>query len=101
MSTTKPATTPGAVLGFLVGLAVVPWSGFVVLKLWGWFLVPLGVPNVNLAHAMGMTLIAHFMTSQPHVKEKAYDEWWMRTAINIVNPLYVLGLGWLFHSFMN
>ena len=32
------------------------WGGFAAATLWGWFVVPLGVPDVSVLHAMGLTL---------------------------------------------
>ena len=32
------------------------WGGFAASVLWGWFVVPLGVPEVSVLHAMGLTL---------------------------------------------
>ena len=32
------------------------WGGFAAATLWGWFVVPLGVPEVSVLHAMGLTL---------------------------------------------
>jgi hypothetical protein len=32
------------------------WGGFAAATLWGWFVVPLGVPEVSTLHAMGLTL---------------------------------------------
>ncbi len=49
------ADTWGEVLGALVLAA----AGFVLVgaalaSLWGWFLVPLGAPSINVAHAVGL-----------------------------------------------
>jgi len=45
---------------FMVGLALIVacalWGGFAASVLWGWFVVPLGVPEVSVLHAMGLTL---------------------------------------------
>ena len=48
-----------AVFG-LVALALIVacalWGGFAAATLWGWFVVPLGVPEVSVLHAMGLAL---------------------------------------------
>lgn len=33
------------------------FKAFVVMKLWGWFIVPLGVAPINMWSAMGITLL--------------------------------------------
>lgn len=40
-----------------LGIPLVLWNAFVLSALWGWFVVPLGVPGINMAHAMGLSLI--------------------------------------------
>jgi len=42
------------VLALIVACAL--WGGFAASVLWGWFVVPLGVPEVSALHAMGLTL---------------------------------------------
>lgn len=34
--------------------ASAPYNGFVLSKLWLWFVVPLGVPSIGIAAAMGI-----------------------------------------------
>ena len=45
---------------FIVALALAVacalWGGFAASVLWGWFVVPLGVPEVSMLHAVGLTL---------------------------------------------
>ena len=39
-----------------LAVACALWGGFAASVLWGWFVVPLGVPEVSVLHAMGLTL---------------------------------------------
>lgn len=39
-------------------------KGFVLSKLWGWFLVPLGVPEIGFAHSIGVCILISFLTFQ-------------------------------------
>lgn len=34
------------------------WRGFVLTKMWGWFITPFGVHQIGLAHAIGISLTA-------------------------------------------
>ena len=42
-------------------LVIYSFQGFVTKMLWGWFLVPLGVPAVTTAHALGITFLAQHL----------------------------------------
>ncbi len=49
-------------------------SGVALETLWYWFIVPLGAPNIGVAHAMGIALIVHFLIfKQPDEKENKKD----------------------------
>ena len=40
------------------------WSTFVVMKLWGWFMVPIGLPHISFFLVMGMILTVRYLTWQ-------------------------------------
>ena len=40
-------------------------AAYIVRDLWGWFIVPLGLPRFGLAHALGLTGLLRFVTIQP------------------------------------
>lgn len=40
------------------------WRAFVLSKLWGWYLVPLGLPPISKLQAFGLTWIAFLLTSR-------------------------------------
>lgn len=37
-------------------------GAFVLVQLWAWFMLPLGVPAIGVAHAYGIGVIATFLT---------------------------------------
>lgn len=43
-------------------------EGVVLSTMWGWFVVPLGVASIGVAHAIGLSLTVSFVTSQ-------YSDW--------------------------
>jgi hypothetical protein len=53
-------------LGVLIIIPVVPaaiiWRGFVLAKLWAWFIVPLGVIPIGLVHAAGISTLIGMLT---------------------------------------
>jgi hypothetical protein len=79
-------------------------NGFVISKLWEWFIVPLGVQNITIAWALGFSTFvglfqSHNLFSGNNIenpKEKVI------TAISIAisRPLVALGFGYLWHCFM-
>lgn len=52
---------------------VIPVAGWTGAKLWGWFIVPLGVPPVSLWHAAGLAAFAALMVMHvpPHRERSA------------------------------
>lgn len=54
-----PLMSTAATAGFV--LVAVLWGGYIASLLWGWFLVPLGVPAIGYWHAVGIeTLLGAF-----------------------------------------
>ena len=47
---------------FVLGVVSAVWSGFVLTHLWRWFVVPLGVVEISLPNAIGVSLIVGFLT---------------------------------------
>ena len=89
----------GLAASFLVAfLALVLLRGWVLSVLWGWFLVPLGIPAIGISHALGVNLIVTYLIyqypnfrSEPNLKE---------SLTYIFIPFAALGIGWVFHFFM-
>lgn len=50
-----------SLLSFTVAIVL---RGFVVMFGWGWFIVPLGVPEIGFAHALGVSAFVATMTHQ-------------------------------------
>lgn len=78
----------------------VTWSGFVLTKLWAWFIVttfnraPLRIPQ-----ALGISLIVHFLTSSiSDAREKRGTG--EAIALSISMPLFALFFGWIYHLFL-
>jgi hypothetical protein len=41
------------------------WFGFMISCMWGWFVVPLGVPQVGVVHASGIGLLVRRLGGFP------------------------------------
>ena len=42
---------------FAIDIPLLIYRGFVLSILWAWFLVPLGLPEIGIAHALGVSVI--------------------------------------------
>lgn len=95
-----------ALLACIVGVVL---AGFVGATLWGWFLVPLGLPAITIAHAIGIDALVTFWVGpnpilfmEDFVKPvKSLQD---RTAAAIGRvlgvPLGILLLGWIATLFL-
>lgn len=82
----------------LIGLAVIPlavmWKGFVLAKLWGWFLVDkFGLPALTIAQAIGLAIVVG-MFSYIRAKDDE-DEVWQPFVLAFLGPLVSLFAGWI------
>lgn len=78
------------------------WEGFVFTKLWMWFIIPMfGLPPLSIPMAIGLCLVAAFLTHQARISQKGNDE--LEEAAKIfgygfVNAGIILFVGWLVHA---
>lgn len=87
------------VLGVVVLIALLTlFSAFTVSTLWGWFIVPLGVKGLGLAHAYGVSLMASVLMSTRGVNNGGKTKEIAATGImlNIIALLF----GYIAVSFM-
>jgi hypothetical protein len=93
------------VLGILVTTAIdALWGGFVLTKLWAWFVVPtFHLPELTLPVAIGLTRITLILTSKLDLDIETHA--WTDILSNslstaIATPLAALVLGAIAHSYM-
>ena len=100
----------------LTGLAIatllfIPLSVFLnaytMSYLWLWFIVPLGVPAIGMANAMGIMLVKGFLMAKYEPKtdtaattEEKIEKFKAHLYFSITMPLAGLGVGYIFQSFM-
>jgi hypothetical protein len=79
---------------FILPLGV--WEGWVVSQLWSWFVVPLGVQQLGIWHAAGLSTLVTvpLATYKPDPDIKAML-WFAAYA-----PLVAYGVGAIYHAFM-
>jgi hypothetical protein len=81
------------------------WGGWVLAKLWGWFIVPLfGLSPLTVVQAIGLNLVVVSLAGTSHVnqqKDQSTAELWGRLlGLTVFLPLVHLVLGWIVQSFM-
>ena len=88
-------------------IAVIPLAiitkGIALQVLWGWFVVPLGIPDIGMAHALGIAGLVALATHQhgPEDNEGTSGERALRSfAFAFARPLVALLFGWIFQAFM-
>lgn len=90
-----------ALLGFFIGYIIIVgyFRAFVLTKLWGYFLVPLGLMEVGIWHAWGLSLLVTLFTyQQPSNSEKTN---FVSALINpVLLSLIAWGIGALIHGQM-
>lgn len=91
-------------MGCLVLILLIPVSaafkGFVLSRLWGYFVVPLGVPEIGIAHAFGLALVVSMFTPTPSGKDKDSEEGMGERVIRAIFmsfgvPALILLIGWI------
>jgi hypothetical protein len=96
-------------LGFItLSITRSAFDGLVLLSLWGWFIVPLGVRPIHYWHALGLdlclsfasfTVISSVLARTPDVKQS--DGHKLATSVaKWLASIIVLGLGALMHWLM-
>lgn len=87
-----------------VMVVAAPVWAFCFCKIWSWFIVPLGVNQIGLAHAIGISLVAKMIHGSP--LQNKNDGWTTRErdgyrmVVAFIWPLFLLGLAALVHSLM-
>lgn len=108
MSTTKATKEEkqaGCLLG-LIGLALflplAAWAGFAISTVWGWFIVPLGVPRIGVWAAAGIYLLARYLTTDTSLnrddERSGVEKFATNIVISILLPAVVLLFGALYHA---
>jgi hypothetical protein len=87
-----------AVIVLIALFPIIILRGFVLSRLWAWFLIPLGLPSIGVAHAIGIALIfSAFFSKSSTTNKNNYVE---RTFEGFVEVLCYWGFGAIVHWFM-
>ena len=81
---------------FIAGL----FRGYVIFKLWAWFLVPIGVHPITIPIALGISLIVSILTYQMPKEGEDSPEFGKVFFFSLIYSAMALGLGWVYTLFM-
>jgi hypothetical protein len=89
------------VIGTVAGIGAIIWMSAVTLTwLWLWFVVPLGVMQLSLAHAFGISGIVYYLTYRPITHSIDKEQATKAMIQAAVAPFTTLGLGYIYQLFM-
>ena len=87
----------------LLTLVFITTNGFALHLVWGWIMVPtFGAPNINLASAMGIILLAKYFASfngEP-IQDPEKDVIELIIEFMISRPVFLILAGWLISKFI-
>lgn len=87
----------------LMALAMMPllimFRAFVMVDLWLWFVVPLGVAKVGMAHMYGITLIGN-MVAGASTSTSDSDNVWKSVFMSVFLSLVFWGIAGITHNCM-
>jgi len=98
---TENEKTTDGLLALLLFVPAIAWGGFVVMKLWNWFVAPLGVTTLTLWWAVGLDVLASFVVFKTRDREIPEAEQVPVTGRLIVGAgagAVCLGIGALAHA---
>lgn len=80
-----------------IGLAVTLWKSWWLYPVWGWYVVPLGVPEISFWHFAAFVLLVHTLTF--HFSDRKDDRpiAWTNVASSLLSPIMVWAILWWLH----
>jgi len=85
-----------AFLVLVSAFCAVPWSAYVLMRLWGWFIIPVGMPAITLWQSAGVNLTASFLVLQLAKKDASETDYLFHALKVWIAPAMALGLGALY-----
>lgn len=85
----------GYVVLYICGLLFGAWA---VMLMWQWFIVPLGLPQIGVAQALGVDLLVTYLC---YPRRKKGDNSWLELILGAYSEVaFVLGASWIIHLFV-
>jgi len=87
----------------VVSLLTTILRGWVLCDLWRWFMEPMGLPGIGMAHAVGLSTLVGLLTHQPDPPGKDKDATFLllyATFMSVGLSLMAWIMGALAHAYM-
>lgn len=92
------------IFSLIISIPTSIWSGFVLTKLWMWFIVPVfALAPLTIVPAIGLALVVSFLTFHlPYEKSKPDYSGLLahQLSVGFIRPLFALFFGYIVHLFM-
>lgn len=85
----------------LILIAFIPlglFNAWAVQKMYIWFLLPLGLPALNLLHIWGISLLVSHYTVNMDGRKKKKGETWSALFASLIATLLMLAIGFVIKS---
>lgn len=110
-STYKSSSTSFDIVLIITTIVMLPlgtiWQGVALSYLWDWFIVPLGVVSISIAHAIGISIVAQSFlaalarSAEIESEKKDPHERLLEAIVKaILLPLFMLVIGYIVQAFM-
>lgn len=100
MSDTNTSDVVGCLAALLISPLTVVLNGFVLCKLWLWFVVPqFHLAPLTIPVALGISVLVGMLTHQQTPRDKTSGVW-TSIAFAILLPLFTLSVGWVIRLFL-
>lgn len=88
-------------LGLVLMAPMILFEGYVFKVMWGWFVAPLGLPKISVAHAYGLLLILTVARFEHKTAgRQTPKEVWNRVSMTVFVWLVLWGIGAIVVKFM-
>ena len=85
---------------FCVGVFSLILGAITVMYMWSWFIVPLGVVDITIAHAYGLVMFKKTLWFNFDLTDKTDEQKKQDMIVSIVAPIVLLIIGFATKSFM-
>jgi len=75
-------------------------NGWALSLLWSWFMVPLGLPPIGIAWAIGISIVIGYLTNHNEKKKGEEVDSTHVVIVAFMRPVFAVGIGYIVHSFM-
>lgn len=86
------------VMSLAVGFLYLAYIGWILMTIWNWFLVEIGIDEINILPAIGISLIVSLLTIKQ--LDKSTKPNMENVSVSLVTPLAILLYAWIFHLFL-